>query len=150
MSSTGFRSVDWDPAVRGTSISAVEHLQFLEAERPHGQYTTSVTLESLLEIFMRSRHSLLFDADVERKGTIRIRTTSSAHPTSDAVIDALTMHTEGRASKRLGTVTRRERYGDTNDTLAEIRRHFQLRPEHVSRSARCHQTRGVRRMIHRH
>ena len=96
---------------------------------------------------MRSHRSLLFDADLEQERTNRITTTSGAHLTSDAVIDAPKMRAERRATRIPGTVARRERSDDTNDTPAQIRRLFQLRPERVSRRARCHETRDVRRMI---
>ena len=124
MSSADFRSVGF--GIRLLEVRRLARLSTYnyEAERPQAQFTTDVISESLLEIFMRNHRSLLFDADVEQEGTNRITTTSGAHLTSDAVIDALKMRAERRASRSQGTVARREKSDDRNDPPAQIRRLF--------------------------
>ena len=69
--------------------TTIEPLRWLISISKLEENKENVTLEMLLKSYARKARSLLRDADVEEKVTVRIKTTTGCNFTSDAVLNAL-------------------------------------------------------------
>ena len=133
----------WDPQSRGTCIEELEGLHFFEENTTvRQQNAQELSLEVLIESLRNSSRSLLRDVDVRDSGTVRMSTTSDAHLTADAVIEALLARDKRREMGREVP----EGFLDVRDTLAEIHRLLEIRPKRIVRRSLLNGSREHRRI----
>lgn len=135
----------WNMDSMQADVTALEYL-FVEKES-EGELPLSVVIKS----FEQKERSLLRDVDVEEEGRIRVSTTSGAHVTSDAVLEALKERCQRRekasAKKALSSLEAHE--VDVTEGVQALRRYANLADGRHSQRKRLRESRLHRREARR-
>ena len=137
-----YRSGAWDEQLLDATIDLLRWLFSISKLEENKE---NVTLEMLLKSYARKARSLLRDADVEEKVTVRIKTTTGCNFTSDAVLNALQLRQDKRRRLNRNKSDIENIKGDYKEPKADVAHLLSLSSEREVRRKLLDESRSERR-----
>lgn len=143
------KTVLWDSAGYGPNKKALNELPFYD-----GNSKNLSTLQDVVSGFKGRQLALLFDADIDKTGTVVMLTAVGAHLTSTVVLDVLERRNQKKLAEDLQKDARelmKELLETYCESDAEKRRLIELTSKHVHLAKRlCETKSGRRRLAKKH